>query len=195
MKLLVKGNKVLAAILSFVAIMGAAIPVNAASADVNIEVKATTMDNVSVTVPTTLPIVFNEDGTNTLPSNWTIENISSIAGVHLSAVDMNANSSGHQGGAFNKNFLFGRVRIAYKDDHNHRVFMSFSPYKQTSGDKAIILGEVRTENYPLIGRVAGGGTSWFNQIIKANAYIQQIKNGAGTVTTVGKVGYYNGNQS
>ena len=106
---------------------------------------------------------------------------------------MNANSSGHQGGAFNKNYLFGRVRIAYKDDHNHRVFMSFSPHKQTSGDKAIILGEVRTENYPLIGRVAGGGTSWFNQIIKANTYIQQITNGAGTVTTVGKVGYYNGN--
>ena len=75
MKLLVKGNKIVAAILSLVVIMGAAIPVNAASADVNIEVKATTMDNISVTVPTTVPIVFNEDGTNTLPSNWTIENI------------------------------------------------------------------------------------------------------------------------
>ena len=94
MKLLVKGNKIVAAILSLVVIMGAAIPVNAASADVNIQVKATTMDNVSVTVPTALPIVFNEDGTNTLPSNWTIENISSIAGIHLSTVDMNANSSG-----------------------------------------------------------------------------------------------------
>lgn len=94
MKYLVKGNKVLAAILSFVVIMGATIPVNAASADVNIEVKATTMDNVSVTVPTTLPVVFNEDGSNTLPTNWAIENISSIAGIHLSAVDMDANSSG-----------------------------------------------------------------------------------------------------
>lgn len=94
MKTLVKGNKVLAAILSLVVVMGAAIPVNAASADVNIEVKATTMDNVSVTVPTTLPIVFNEDGTNTLPTNWTIENISSIAGIHLSTVDMNAGASG-----------------------------------------------------------------------------------------------------
>lgn len=94
MKTLVKGQKVLAAILSVVVIMGAAIPVNAASADVNIEVKATTMDNVSVTIPSTLPIVFNEDGTNTLPSNWTIENISSIAGIHLSSVDMNSNESG-----------------------------------------------------------------------------------------------------
>ena len=83
MKYLVKGNKIVAAILSVVVIMGAAIPVNAASTDVNIEVKATAMDNVSVTVPTVLPIVFNEDGTNTLPSNWTIENISSIAGIHL----------------------------------------------------------------------------------------------------------------
>lgn len=94
MKTLVKGQKVLAAILSVVVIMGAAIPVNAASADVNIEVKATTMDNVSVTIPSTLPIVFNEDGTNTLPSNWTIENISSIAGIHLSTVDMDAKTSG-----------------------------------------------------------------------------------------------------
>jgi len=94
MKRLVKGNKVLATILSFVVLVGAALPVNAASADVNIEVKATTMDNVSVTVPTALPIVFNEDGTNTLPTNWTIENISSIAGIHLSTVDMNAGASG-----------------------------------------------------------------------------------------------------
>lgn len=88
MKRLVKGQKVLAAILSVVVIMGAAIPVNAASTDVNIEVKETTMDNVSVTVPTTVPIVFNEDGTNTLPSNWTIENISSIAGIHLSTIGL-----------------------------------------------------------------------------------------------------------
>ena len=49
MKKLVKGQKVLAAILSLVVIMGAAIPVNAASTDVNIEVKATAMDNVSGT--------------------------------------------------------------------------------------------------------------------------------------------------
>lgn len=94
MKKLVKGNKVLVAILSLVVVLGAAIPVNAASADVNIEVKATTMDNVSVTIPTQLPIVFNEDGTNTLPSNWTIENISSIAGIHLSTVDMDSEQYG-----------------------------------------------------------------------------------------------------
>ena len=94
MKYLVKGKKVLVAILSLVVLVGTVIPADAASADVNIEVKATTMDNVSVTVPTSLPIVFNEDGTNTVPTNWTIENISSIAGIHLSQVDMNANSSG-----------------------------------------------------------------------------------------------------
>lgn len=94
MKYLVKGNKVLAAILSLVVIMGAAIPVNAASADVKIQVEKTTMDNVSVTVPSTLPIVFVEDGTNILPSDWTIENISDIAGIHLSSVDMNSNESG-----------------------------------------------------------------------------------------------------
>lgn len=94
MKNLRKGNKLIATILSVIALAGAALPVNAASADVNIEVKATTMDNVSVTVPTTLPIVFNEDGTNTLPSNWTIENVSSIAGIHLSEITMDAKNSG-----------------------------------------------------------------------------------------------------
>lgn len=94
MKRTVKGNKVLAVILSLVVVMSAAIPVNAASADVNIEVKATTMDNMSVTIPSTYPMVFNEDGTNTLPLNWVIENISDIAGIHLTKIDMNANSSG-----------------------------------------------------------------------------------------------------
>ncbi len=93
MKLLVKGNKILAAILSLVVIMGAAIPANAASADVNIEIKATDM-NLSVTVPSTVPIVFNEDGTNTLPSTWKIVNESTIAGIRLVKVDMDGSENG-----------------------------------------------------------------------------------------------------
>ena len=93
MKYLVKGNKVLAAILSLVVILGAAIPVNAASADVNIEIKATDM-NMSVTVPSTLPVVFNEDGTNTLPSTWKIQNNSTIAGICLVKVDMDGSENG-----------------------------------------------------------------------------------------------------
>ncbi len=88
------GKVLLAALLSVTVIFGAAVPTYAASSDVKIEVKATTMDNVSVTVPTTIPIVFNADGTNTLPTNWTIENVSTIAGIHLSEIDMNAESSG-----------------------------------------------------------------------------------------------------
>lgn len=89
-----KVNIVLAALLSVTVLFGATIPANAASSNVNIEIKATTMDNVSVTVPTVLPIIFNEDGTNTLPTNWTIENKSTIAGIHLSQVDMNAEENG-----------------------------------------------------------------------------------------------------
>lgn len=85
-----KWNILLAALLTITAIMGASIPVEASSSVVNIEVKATTMDQVSVTVPTLLPIVFNEDGTNTLPSNWTIENKSTIAGIHLKQIDMSS---------------------------------------------------------------------------------------------------------
>ena len=91
---------------------------------------------------------------------------------------MNANDVGHQGGAFVKNDLFGRVRIAYKPDHNNRVFMSFTPKKETSGNTSILLGEVKTNNYPLIGR--NGGSTWFSSIIKANTY-----------TESSKVGYYN----
>ena len=77
----------LATLLSVTVVLGAVVPTYAASSDVNIEVKATSMDNVSVTVPTSIPIVFNADGSNTLPTNWTIENLSAIAGIHLSQID------------------------------------------------------------------------------------------------------------
>ena len=93
MKNLVKGKKILVAILSMVVLVGAAIPANAASADVNIEIKATDM-NMSVTVPSTLPVVFNEDGTNTLPSSWKIQNNSTIAGIRLVRVDMDGSENG-----------------------------------------------------------------------------------------------------
>lgn len=85
-----KAKVLMAALLSVTVVLGATVPTFAASTDVNIEVQATDMDNVSVTVPTTLPIVFNADGTNTLPSNWTIENKSTIAGIHLSGISMDA---------------------------------------------------------------------------------------------------------
>ena len=89
-----KMNILFATILSVAILFGMAVPAHAASSNVNIEIQATTMDNVSVTVPTNLPIVFNADGTNTLPTNWTIENKSSIAGIHLSKIQMNAGSNG-----------------------------------------------------------------------------------------------------
>lgn len=92
-KLVTKGSKVLVAVLTLVVVMGAAIPVNAASAEVNIQVNATDM-NTSVTVPTQIPIVFNEDGTNTYPQNWMVQNESAIAGVYLHQVRMDAGDSG-----------------------------------------------------------------------------------------------------
>lgn len=89
-----KASLFLATLLSITTLFGAVVPVHAASTTVSIEVKETTMDNVSVTVPSSLPIVFNEDGTNTLPTNWTIENKSTIAGIHLKQIDMDAGTSG-----------------------------------------------------------------------------------------------------
>lgn len=89
-----KVKVLLAALLSVTVVLGTAVPTQAASSTVDIEVKATDMDNVSVTVPSSIPIVFNADGTNTLPTNWTIENKSSIAGIHLTQIEMNAGASG-----------------------------------------------------------------------------------------------------
>lgn len=55
------------------------------SSQIDIEVKATTVD---VTVPSSAPFVFNEDETNTLPSNWTIRNNSKLARVYVSKISV-----------------------------------------------------------------------------------------------------------
>ena len=75
----------LALVLTLAVVMQGVIPVNAASAEVGIEIKATDI-NMAVTVPSQIPIIFNEDGTNTYPENWTIVNESEIAGVYLDKV-------------------------------------------------------------------------------------------------------------
>lgn len=59
--------------------------------DVEIATEAALMD---VTVPSKLPIVFNEDGTNTIPSNFTITNNSSVATIHLDQVALDSEGSG-----------------------------------------------------------------------------------------------------
>ncbi len=91
MKEMKRMKVIVAALLAVTVIFGGVVPAHAASAEVNIEVKATDM-NVSVTVPTTIPIVFNEDGTNTYPTNWTVENVSTIAGIYLESVDLTSNN-------------------------------------------------------------------------------------------------------
>lgn len=88
-----KMKKLIVALLSVTVMIGTMLPSYAATSNVEIAVKATDMDNVSVTVPTTIPIVFNADGTNTVPTNWTIENKSTLAGIHLSQIDMDAEST------------------------------------------------------------------------------------------------------
>ena len=106
--------------------------------------------------------------------------VSKVKAIRRDA-SMNANDNGHKGGAFTKNDLFGRVRIAYKPDHNNRVFLSFSPEQETSGSTSILLGEIKADNYPLIGR-NGEGTDWFAPIMSANKYED------------GKLGYYSGDK-
>lgn len=84
-----KLNVLLAVVLSVALLFGANISASAASAEVQFEVKATDA-NISVNVPTVLPIVFNEDGTNTYPTNWTIENERGIARIYLYSVALTA---------------------------------------------------------------------------------------------------------
>lgn len=90
-----KVKVLLAVLLSITAILGSVAPAYAAEpvSEVKIEIEPTDM-NVSVTVPSTLPIIFNADGSNTIPSNWTIENISALAGIHVTNVHLNANGTG-----------------------------------------------------------------------------------------------------
>ena len=90
-----KVQVLIAALLSVTVVLGTAVPTYAKEpvSEVKIEVNATDM-NVSVTVPSTLPIVFNADGTNTFPEHWTIENVSALAGIHLKQIDLNAGGTG-----------------------------------------------------------------------------------------------------
>ena len=62
-----------------------------AATAVNIETKPTT---VNVTVPSTMAVVFNEDGTNTLPTNFSVTNNSKIGGVSLTDISVNSGSTG-----------------------------------------------------------------------------------------------------
>lgn len=63
--------------------------VSPSSTDINIEAKATT---VKMTVPTTATFVFNEDGSNTYPTDFTITNNSSAKVVLQKAVFTEVNS-------------------------------------------------------------------------------------------------------
>lgn len=92
MKKTKKMNVVLAMVLSMTLLFGATISANAASASVLLTVEQTNV-NTAVTVPGQIPIVFNEDGTNTYPTNWIIYNKSEIAGVHLVKVDLESKGS------------------------------------------------------------------------------------------------------
>ena len=90
-----KMRKMMATLLALTIVFGATVPVNAAkSTDVMIAVEETNMDKVSITVPATLPIVFNEDGTNTVPTNWTIDNHSKFATLYIASVQLDAKDSG-----------------------------------------------------------------------------------------------------
>ena len=60
------------------------------STEVEIRTEATLVD---VTVPSTLPIVFREDGSNTVPDNYTIQN-NSMSAIHLTSVGLDAQGSG-----------------------------------------------------------------------------------------------------
>lgn len=79
--------------LSLAMVVGMGVSAFAASesATVDIEIKATTMN---VTVPSSVPIVFNADGTNTYPTNWKITNNSKISQIYLASVSVDGSAYG-----------------------------------------------------------------------------------------------------
>lgn len=89
-----KNKLVLSGLLSMLILGSAAIPANAAGfgSQVTIDAKATT---VNVTVPSSAPMVFNADGTNTVPTNFNITNNSEIGGVHLESISLAADTTGN----------------------------------------------------------------------------------------------------
>lgn len=52
------------------------------------------MSEFSITVPAVLPIIFNADGTNVLPTQWMVTNNSSIAKISITKIELDAKGSG-----------------------------------------------------------------------------------------------------
>lgn len=98
-----KRNKIksmlMASILSAGVLANSAIPAFAGTTDaagsvgskLTIEAKAT---SVNVTVPTSAPFIFNENGSNTLPSTFKVTNNSEIGGVYLSSISLDSKTNG-----------------------------------------------------------------------------------------------------
>ena len=86
-------KKLLSSLLITGMVMGSTVPAFAAEfgTQLQIDAKATT---VNMTVPGTAPMIFNENGSNTVPTDFTITNNSSIAAVNLASIDLDASSSG-----------------------------------------------------------------------------------------------------
>ena len=86
--------KLLTSALALSMMASASLPVFAAgngeNVAVNIEAKATT---VNITMSDTVPVTFNADGTNTVPTNFSIKNNSAISGLHLDTVKLTAAAS------------------------------------------------------------------------------------------------------
>lgn len=58
---------------------------------IDIEIQTTMVD---VTVPSSAPFIFNEDGTTTTPDNWCVKNNSNIAGIYLSKIEVDGTEAG-----------------------------------------------------------------------------------------------------
>lgn len=80
-----KYRALLVAVLSFTMLAGATMTTNAAGTNVMFTVEATDI-TTAVTVPGTIPITFNADGTNTYPTNWAITNNSENASIKLTTI-------------------------------------------------------------------------------------------------------------
>ena len=163
-----KRNKIksmlMAGILSLGVLANSAIPVFATTTNqtdaqgsvgstLTIEAKAT---SVNVTVPTTAPFIFNENGSNTVPSDFKVINNSEIAGVYLASLTLDSKQKGWK-------VVDADYDLKAMDVNTKNIRLKFG----IEGDTRLVAPESDTAN-------ARGSVTFANGDINVEALQQQV---------------------
>lgn len=146
--------------------------------DLRIDVKAT---NVNVTVPTTAPFVFNEDGNSLVPNNFNVTNNSAIAGVYLESISLDSKTNGWKvvNDGFNLKTMAvdtQNVRIKFGKTGAERLIAPNSGDSSATGSAVFQSGEIdieATDTQKLNFKVERGAFS--KDIADATAFDMTLK--------------------